>query len=231
MPTPPVPAPCSVLVGAQSGTTTDSLSGLAGWAADVVVALGSVGVGLLVALENLFPPIPSEVVLPLAGYLASEDRLSLVPAVVAASVGSLVGAAVMYEAARALGWRRFSDLLTKLPLVERDDLDRSHDWFDRHGYGSVLIGRLVPGVRSLVSIPAGADAMGRPAFYALTALGSTIWNVLLVGAGWVLGTSWRNVESYSNWINGAIVIGIAGAVAKFLWDRRRRIADTVASGG
>lgn len=228
-PSPSVLVPDSLLLVAQTGTTAESLSGLAGWVADVVVALGVFGVGVLVAVENLFPPIPSEVILPLAGYLASEGRLPLVLAVVAASIGSVLGAAIMYEAAKGLGWPRFCAFLTKAPLVNQDDLDRARDWFDRHGYGSVFFGRLVPGVRSLVSIPAGANEMPRLPFYGLTALGSTIWNVLLVGAGWILGKSWKNVESYSSWINLAIVGALVLATVKYVWDRRGRIADAAAS--
>ena len=214
------------MIAAQGAAGTESLSGLAGWVADVVVSFGWIGVGVLVAVENLFPPIPSEVILPLAGYLASEGRLALVPAVVAASLGSMLGAAIMYEVARALGWPRFSRLLVKVPLVNDDDLHRAEAWFERHGHGSVFFGRLVPGVRSLVSIPAGANAMPRAAFYTLTVAGSTIWNVLLIGAGWILGRSWKDVESYSGWINVAIVAAIALTVMKFVWDRRGRLRSS-----
>jgi membrane protein DedA with SNARE-associated domain len=114
------------------------LDGLVGVAADVMESLGEVGVGLLVAAENLFPPIPSELVLPLAGFLAAQDRLSLVLTVMAATVGSLVGALVLYEIGHRLGPRRMRALVQRMPLMQADDLDRSELWFRRYAAIAVL---------------------------------------------------------------------------------------------
>jgi membrane protein DedA with SNARE-associated domain len=187
----------------------DRLTGLAGAIADVMEALGEVGVAVLVALENLFPPIPSELVLPLAGFLASQGRMGLVLVIVAATVGSVVGALVLYEIGRRFGRRRMRELVRRVPLVHVTDLDKAEDWFSRHGQLAVFFGRFLPVVRSLISVPAGVEEMPRIRFAALTALGSAIWNTVFVVAGYVLGAQFTQVEQYSRWLNYAIYAAIA----------------------
>ena len=154
---------------------------------DVIDAMGAVGVAALVALENLFPPLPSEVVLPLAGFLAGQGKLSLAAVLVAATVGSVVGALVLYWAGAALGRDRMRRIAERLPLMDADDVDRAQGWFDRHGRSAVLVGRLVPGVRSLVSIPAGIARMPLLPFLGYTTLGSAAYNAVLVLLGHQLG--------------------------------------------
>lgn len=200
------------------------LSGLVGWVADVIAALGSVGVGLLVFLEVVFPPIPSEIVLPLAGFLASRDRLVLVAAWMAANIGATLGALGLYWAGLALGLERVRATLGRIPLMEADDLDRAEAWFDRHDRGAVFIGRMVPGVRSLISVPAGVQHMSVWTFTVLTFAGSAIWNGLLIGGGYLLGRQWRTVGQYSDWINYAVYAALAVLIAKYVWDRRARIS-------
>lgn len=211
---------------AASGGSPGDLTGLIGWIADVIALLGSAGVGVLTLAEVFFPPIPSELVLPMAGFLAGQGRLSLVGAIVASTIGSTAGALALYWLARAWGNERVRDLLTRLPLMEPEDLDRAEGWFDRHDRSSVLIGRLVPGVRSLISLPAGFQGMSLSTFVALTALGSAVWNTLLVLAGYLLGSRWRSVGQYSDWLNWAVIVVLVLAVAKFIWDRRDRIATS-----
>lgn len=217
------PAAVVALLGPLLGAdaTTGDLPGLAGWVAGVIDALGEVGVGALVALENLVPPIPSEVVLPFAGFLANQGRLELVWTIVAATAGSAVGAQLLYEAGRRLGIERLRAIAGRMPLVSPDDLDRGVAWFDRHGRTAVFTGRLLPVVRSLVSIPAGAREMGRVPFLALTILGSAIWNVALVMGGYALGSSWQRVEGIASWINTALVVGMVAVVARWAWQRWR----------
>lgn len=200
------------------------LTGFAGWVADVLAAWGALGVGVLTAVENLFPPIPSEVVLPLAGYLAAQGRIDPVWAIVAATLGSLAGAIVIYELASWMGKDRLRRAVHRMPLVDWDDIDRADDWFERHGASAVFFGRFVPGVRSLVSLPAGTSGLGRVQFWALTALGSAIWNSAFIGAGWALGSAWTSVGRYSDWINYGLLVGFAGAVARFVWKRRDRMS-------
>ena len=201
---------------------SEELPGLSGVVLDVMDALGEVGVAVLVALENLFPPIPSEVVLPLAGFLASRGRMDLLLVVVAATVGSVVGALALYEAGVRLGRDRLRRVAQRLPLVQAADLDRAEDWFRRHGRASVLLGRCIPVVRSLVSVPAGVERMPRVPFLLLTALGSGVWNTVFVLAGYGLGAQFTEVERYSAWLDTAVYVGIGVLVALGV---RRRIRE------
>ncbi|GLW29787.1 DedA family protein [Actinoplanes regularis] len=180
------------------------LSGLAGWVASVVDTLGEAGVGLLVALENLVPPIPSEIVLSMAGYLAGEGRVNPALVWVAATLGSLIGALLLYWLGRGLGEERLRRWLDRIPLVDLEDLDRADRWFERHEKAAVLFGRCTPVVRSLVSIPAGADRMPLGQFTLFTTIGSGMWNALFIGAGYALGSRWQDVARYSHWFDYAI---------------------------
>jgi membrane protein DedA with SNARE-associated domain len=213
--------------GSEGGTSTGStdIGGLTGWILDIVEQLGAVGLGVLTFVENVFPPLPSEIFLPAGGYLASQGDLSLIGAWVAATIGSMLAAWLFFWIGRTLGAERIEKLLTKVPLMNGDDLDRAEDWFHRHGDASVLVGRLVPGVRSLVSIPAGSYSMGAVRFSVLTLLGSGMWNALLIGAGWVLGNQWQDLESWSTWLDVALVAAVVIAIGKFVWTRRDRIGS------
>ncbi len=164
------------------------LSGLAGWVASVIDALGEAGVGLLVALENIVPPIPSEIVLSMAGYLASAGRVGLALVWAAATLGALIGALLLYWLGRGLGEERLRRWLDRIPLVDAGDLDKADRWFERHAKAAVLFGRCAPVVRSLVSIPAGANRMPLGQFALFTAIGSGVWNALFIGAGYTLGS-------------------------------------------
>ncbi|TDB79250.1 DedA family protein [Micromonospora sp. KC721] len=213
----------------------NQFSGLTGWVAGVIDSLGAVGVAFLVALESIIPPIPSEIVLAMAGYLSSEGRFSLLLIVLAATVGSLGGALALYWIGAVLGEDRLKRWLDRLPLVDLDDLEKADRWFERYGRWAVLIGRLVPVVRSLVSVPAGANRMPLGEFVLLTTLGSGVWNTLIVGAGYALGTRWSDVDRYSSWFNYAIFAVFAFMVAswtakKVRRRRARRERESVAPG-
>jgi membrane protein DedA with SNARE-associated domain len=210
----------SVLAAAQGGQS--ELTGLAGLITDIIAALGPIGVGVLVALETLFPPIPSELILPLSGYLASRGRMSLAAVVTGATLGSLAGALALYWAGAALGQKRLRRLAQRTPLVEVEDLERAEGWFDRHGGLAVLIGRVVPVVRSLVSVPAGVEHMPLWRFVIYTIIGSGVYNLVLIGLGYVLGSRWQTVEQYSNYLNYAIYAAILVAVGLFALKRVRR---------
>jgi len=197
------------------------LTGLAGLVADAINTLGAVGVGLMVLLENLFPPIPSELVLPLAGFLAGQGRMPLVLVIAAATVGSVVGALLLYWAGAALGRERLRRIADRLPLVEIADLERAEAWFADHGGRAVLIGRLIPVVRSLISVPAGLERMPLPLFTLYTALGSAVYNSALVLAGFWLGNAWTDVGRYSSAINYVIYALLAGALVLFVTRRLR----------
>lgn len=198
------------------------LGGLVGWVLDVIETLGAIGVGLLIALESIFPPLPSEVVLPLAGFLAGAGRLGFVPVVLWATAGSLVGALALYWLGAALGTERLCRLADRIPLMDGRDVERAEAWMGRHGAWAVLLGRMVPGVRSLVSIPAGVQRMPLWLFSVLTVIGSAIWNVLFVGLGFLLGDRWDQVGKYSDLLNYVVIGGIVLVVAVIAGRRLRR---------
>jgi membrane protein DedA with SNARE-associated domain len=185
-----------------------------------VTAGGYPALGVLVFLENLFPPIPSEVILPLAGFYVSSGELTFIGAVLAATAGSVAGALVIYGLAR-FGGRALLLRHGRWLRIRESDLDRADDWFDRHGAIVVLVGRLVPGARSLVSIPAGLSEMPLGRFVALTALGSTLWNAALVGAGWGLGRSYEKVGGIVGPVGTGVTVAIIAAVLVVWWRRRK----------
>lgn len=191
------------------------------WAVWLMETLGGPGAGLAIAVENLFPPIPSEIILPLAGFTASRGELSLASALVWTTVGSVVGAIAMYVLAALLGRERLHRLVERLPLLKVSDVHRAERWFARHGSKAVFFGRFVPVVRSLISIPAGMERMPPTRFVALTALGSGIWNSGFVLAGYVLGENWTTVQTYAGLYTWAVVIVAVAAMAGFLVLRLR----------
>lgn len=209
------------MIAQLSQAEPTELGGIMGWIARVVDALGEVGVGLLVALETIVPPVPSEAVLAMAGYLAHAGRVNLVLVVVAATAGSLVGAVALYYAGRVIGEDRLRRWLDRIPLVDAEQLDKADAWFERYGGWAVLLGRMVPVVRSLVSVPAGANRMPLGQFLGLTALGSGVWNALFVGAGYALGERWQDVQRYSRWFDLALLALFAVAVAAWVVKRVR----------
>jgi membrane protein DedA with SNARE-associated domain len=174
------------------------------WVRNTVSAGGYPALGGLILAENLFPPIPSELILPLAGFYVGQGEMTFIFAVLAATLGSLAGALILYAIAR-FGGRRVVLRFGKVLRIKPADLDRADHWFDRHGAPIVLFGRLVPGARSLVSIPAGLSEMPVMKFVALTAAGSTAWNCTLIGAGWALGEHYEQVGGIVGPIGTAVV--------------------------
>ena len=201
------------------------------WIVWVMRTIGAPGVGVATALETVFPPLPSEAVLPLAGFTAAQGHYGVVSAVVWATVGSLVGALVLYYVGAAWGADRLSRVAERIPLLHARDVHRSIDWFGRHGRSAVFIGRLVPGVRSLISIPAGVDRMPVLQFACYTTAGSLVWNAVLIGAGYQLGSRWHVIEGYVDDFSSVAYLLLAVAVTVFVVRRvRRRTARSGAPG-
>ncbi len=200
-------------------SATDNLNAVAQWAVGLMEALGEPGVAIAIALENLFPPLPSEVILPLAGFTASQGAMNLIGAIIWATVGSVVGAIALYLIGAWLGRDRMHRLLVKVPLVSVEDANRTEAWFDKHGKKTVFFGRMIPIFRSLISIPAGVTRMPMLVFIPLTAAGSLIWNTLFILAGFYLGENWNVVEEYAGFVQNAVIAIVLIAIVVFVWRR------------
>lgn len=195
---------------------------------DVVDRLGAAGIGLLIFLENVVPPVPSEVILPLGGFRAQAGAMNPVAVWIAATIGALAGALLLYAVGAWLGYERVHRLAGRrwFLLSSQKDLDKGRELFDRHGGPIVLAGRCVPLVRSLVSIPAGIAGMPLTRFTMLSALGSGVWNAIFVGLGWYLAERWEVVERYMGPLSTAVV-AIAVVALGWLVVRRLRSRDRV----
>ena len=195
----------------------------------IVDRLGEIGIGLLIFLENIIPPVPSEVILPLAGFRARTGALNVWLAWPAATLGSVLGAVVLYGVGRWLGYDRLHALAGKrwFILTSQNDLDRGERVFERHGGKMVLLGRCVPLIRSVVSIPAGIAKMPLPRFLTLTAIGSGVWNAIFIGLGWVLGENWGRVQGWlgpvSYVVLGLVVVGLVWLAVRKLRSRSGRV--------
>ncbi|WP_410650095.1 DedA family protein [Amycolatopsis sp. cmx-4-54] len=207
------------LLLAQSAS--EPMGGLAGWAVSLMDALGGPGAAIIVGLDNLFPPIPSELVLPLAGFSASQGTFTLVEALVWTTFGSVAGAVIVYYLGLVLGRDRTRRWMAKIPLVKASDFDKTEAWFQKHGTKAVFFGRMVPIFRSLISLPAGIERMPFWRFLALTTLGSLIWNTVFVLAGYGLGESWHLVEEYAGFFQYFVIAAVAVALTLFVVNRLR----------
>ena len=190
---------------------------MATWVLNTIEATAYWGIAFLVFIENVCPPIPSEVIMPLAGFMATQGRLALLGVVIAGTLGSVLGALPLYYLGRQIGEERlksFADRHGRWLTVSREDLENARQWFDRHGSLAVLLGRLVPGVRSLISIPAGIEGMPLVPFLLSTTIGAGLWTTLLACAGYWLGTNFQHVEAYLDPVSYVVLAVIAGL---YIW--------------
>jgi len=181
-----------------------------GWITGVIAQLGYVGVALLTFLENVFPPIPSELIIPLAGFVAARGELSVPMVIAMASLGSLAGAGLWYAAGRRIGEQRLRAWVKrygKWITLGSADIDRAKDGFTRHGPVAVLVGRLIPGVRTFVSLPAGFAAMPLAPFLLYSAIGTVIWTAALAYAGVVLQSNYTAVRDYMEIATNVLLAG------------------------
>jgi membrane protein DedA with SNARE-associated domain len=190
---------------------------LASWIEAVVQTTGVLGIALLMFLENLFPPIPSELIMPLAGYAAAKGEANLFLVILAGTAGSLAGALFWYFLGRLVDHERFksfADRHGRWLTMSRRDVEKADDWFDAHGHWAVLFGRLVPTVRTLISIPAGLSEMPLPRFLAYSAVGTAAWSALLGAIGYELGRDYAVIERWVDPVSYAI---IALIVLIYIW--------------
>lgn len=192
------------------------------WVVRVMETLGAPGAGLLIALENLFPPLPSELILPSAGFAASRGDMNLLAVIICTTLGSVIGAIILYYVGALLGRERTRAIARKLPLVSIEDIDKTEDWFVKHETKTVFWGRMIPVFRSLISIPAGVERMPMRIFITLTFFGSLIWNTVLIMAGYTLGENWSVVERYVGVFQKVVIAAVVIAVVYFVVKRIRR---------
>ncbi|MFD3437990.1 DedA family protein [Streptomyces sp. NPDC058685] len=193
-----------------------------GWVNGLMDTLGAPGAGIAIALENLFPPLPSEVILPLAGFAASTGQMNLIAALLWTTAGSVIGALALYGVGALLGRDRTVAIAAKLPLLKVADIERTEAWFARHGAKAVFFGRMIPIFRSLISVPAGVERMSLPLFLGLTTLGSAIWNTVFILAGYLLGENWQDVTGYVSTYSTVVLVAAALGVVAFIGVRLRK---------
>ncbi|MDT0180528.1 DedA family protein [Microbacterium sp. ARD31] len=202
------------------------LGAIMDWTVSLMDVVGAPGAGIAIALENLFPPLPSEVVLPMAGLAASRGSFTLFEALAWTTAGSVVGAFLLYAIGAWFGVERLRRIASVVPLLHPEDIDRTVDWFVKHGGKAVFFGRMIPIFRSLISIPAGVTRMPLWRFGLLTTAGSLIWNTIFVMAGFLLGEAWPMVEPYADALQYAVIAAVVIGVAWFVWARTRTLVAT-----
>jgi membrane protein DedA with SNARE-associated domain len=194
------------------------------WMKSVLEGLGYWGVAALTFAENLFPPIPSEVIMPLVGFMSTKGDLQVAWAIIAGSAGSLIGTSIYYYAGMSIQestlrrWIRDHGQWLALGV---DDLEKAQDWFSRHGRWALLICRFVPGVRTLISLPAGINRTPAPVYLAWSTVGIIVWTTALTYVGVALGKNFDRVANYTRPISWAVTAVIVGAIAIFVYRRRR----------
>lgn len=196
------------------------------WVTAMMEQFGYLGIFLMMTLENLFPPIPSEIILPFGGFMTTESTLTYQGVLTAATLGALIGAMLLYCIGMIVDVGRLEKIVDRyghLLRLKKTDIYKADEWFEKYGYWTVFFCRMVPLLRSLISIPAGMARMNFWMFMLLTAVGSIIWNSILIGIGTILGENWHHVAAfmdvYSNIVYALIAAGIIGCI---IWYIKRR---------
>lgn len=189
------------------------------WITDVMDQYGYFGVFLLIALENIFPPIPSEIVLTFGGFMTTTTNMSIIGVVIASTLGSVAGAVLLYRIGLLLDMKRLERIVDKwghILRLKRKDIHRTIAWFERYGVWAVFFGRLISLIRSLISIPAGMARMNMGVFLLFTTIGTLIWNTILVNIGAAVGASWDDITGYMD-VYSNIVYFILGILLAVFW--------------
>ncbi|GAB6928679.1 DedA family protein [Paenibacillus sp. JCM 10914] len=197
------------------------------WITDIMERFGYFGIMLMIAIENVFPPIPSEVILTFGGFMTTYSSLTVPGVIIAATIGSIVGAVILYGIGRMLDVERLEKIVERyghILRVKKEDIRRADAWFDKYGYWTVLFCRMVPLIRSLISIPAGMSNMKFGMFLLFTTIGTLIWNVILVCVGAAVGDSWESIVAFMDVYSNIAyaLIAIAAIAFLFFFFRKRR---------
>ena len=191
---------------------------------NTINSLGYLGIALLMALENVIPPIPSELIMPLAGFTVTQGKMNFLLVVIAGTIGSVVGATPWYFLGKSWGLKRtkkIADRYGKWLTLSGKDVEQAKAWFDRRGYVATAIGRLVPGIRTYISIPAGISKMPFLPFLIYSTIGSVFWVTLLTGAGYIFGANYEKVGVYLKPISIAVLVVIFAAAIYWVIQRKR----------
>lgn len=193
------------------------------WITNTISSMGYIGIGLLMFLENLFPPIPSELIMPLAGFTVSQGKMALAPVIFAGVLGTILGALPWYYVGKLVGeenLKRLADKYGKWISISSKDIEKANSWFDRHGEKAVLFCRLVPGVRTLISLPAGISGMSLLPFLLYSTIGTTLWVCILTFAGYTLGENYELIDKYLGPVSKIVFAALV--VAFIVWVVRKR---------
>jgi membrane protein DedA with SNARE-associated domain len=197
---------------------------MAAWVISLMSSLGYWGIGLLMFLENLFPPIPSELIMPLAGFTVAQGKMNFGVAVLAGTIGTMAGTYAWYYLGRLVNYQRLQiwmERYGKWIRVTAQDLDRVNDWFNKYGAKAVFFGRMVPGIRTLISLPAGINNMPVATFTIYSTIGTAIWTVALTVAGCLLGENYASIEQYIAPISKLVLFGLIGLIGYFIFKKMR----------
>lgn len=197
------------------------------WLTDIMNQFGYWGVAFLITLENVFPPIPSEVILTFGGFMTKSTELTITGVVIAATIGSVLGALILYYIGRMLDVERLERMVDRWGYILRltkDDVHKANDWFKKIGPWAVFLCRFIPLIRSLISVPAGMSKMNIWSFTALTIIGTLIWNIVLVNLGAALGLNWEKIvavmDTYSNITYAVIALVFVAGCIYFVKSRK-----------
>jgi membrane protein DedA with SNARE-associated domain len=192
------------------------------WIIGLTNSLGYWGIGFLMFLENIFPPIPSELIMPLAGFTVSQGKMDFSLAVIAGTVGTMAGTYAWYYLGRLVNYQRLSDWTNrygKWIRVTIEDIDRVNNWFNKYGRKAVFFGRMVPGIRTLISLPAGMNQMPVVSFTLYSTLGTFLWTLALTTAGFLLGDNYASIEDYLAPISKLVIFGLLGLVGYWIFKK------------
>ena len=203
------------------------------WISGIIDQMGYIGIALLMFAENVFPPIPSELIMPLAGFNAARGSMTLAGVLIAGIVGTVAGAYLWYWIGLKVGSRRIRHLAAKHGrwlTVSPDEFDRAQGWFDRHGGMAVFFGRLLPTVRTFISVPAGLLPMNIGRFMFYTTLGTGIWTAILTVAGYLLESQYERVQGWLNPVSTVVVVAIVGFYVWRVATYRKRVPEPEGDG-
>lgn len=195
------------------------------WITNTIASLNYWGIALLMLLENIFPPIPSEVIMPLAGFTVTQGKLNFIGVIIAGTIGSVLGAVPWYYSGKRVGNKRLKKWINRHGrwlVLSSKDIDQSRHWFNRYGGATVLFGRLIPGVRTFISVPAGFEEMPWFKFLLFSTIGTVGWNALLTYAGFLLGQNYQLIEKFLGPISIAVVAGLIIVVGVWIMRRRKK---------